>query len=726
MSRIEYETFDVVITPKSEDGMYNVVAHGHRGEQTPYPIEFHVDEVNLPGNEPTRNKRNNDGDLRHLTLGDARIKIDYPLLWHGPPSKTRARTFGARLFRAVFKDSVRDLFARCRTLAHEKKANLRMRFDLSKSSQLAVWPWEYLYHPELREFLAMFEPIIRYLPNPSSEVALEVVAPLRILVVVSLPNDVAKLNAEGEIGGIRDATKELSDQNLLEIEVLQQASLSDLFRKLEQAKDNNTPFHILHYIGHGIFDPVTNEGKLLLTGENGSREAVDGDQIGSHLLNFKDHLRLVIINACEGARLSTTDPYAGVAQQILQSARIPAVLAMQFRITDQAAVTFAKLFYEGLAGSKPLEHCLARARLLMYGKNQKEWVTPVIYMHASDGYILQVQPRPAMLVPGFPTQGAPPSPLTRHYKEIEEALDEGQLVIFLGLNVNLYGRQRIPTWEPGSVLPGNIELFDYLIRTHHYRLAGAPLASIAQRLVVNKKKRQLYNAFAHTFDDPKLALPELYSILARVVASVRKKLQEHLDPLRRRPLILTANYDKSVERAFDEQGIDCYHVISYSLKNDQVGEFQHTLVERGKDPRVTLIDDQNKETVLTGYNPVIIKLPGAVESGSTSYAVTEDHFFYLSRKDLIAMLPSQLVAALKTSQHLYLGYDVQDWPFRALLYAIWEDLKPKYEAWAVIPEVDDLNKPYWDTCGVDVIQTPLERYVAGLEQYLFRPDRKGQ
>lgn len=726
MSRIEYETFDVVITPRTENGMYNVVAHGHRGEQTPNPIKFHVDDVNLPGNELSRNKRNNGEDLRHLSLGDASVKIDYPLLWHGPPSKARARSFGGRLFRAVFKDSVRDLFARCRTLAHERRANLRMRFDLSQSSPLAVWPWEYLYNPDLREFLAMFEPIIRYLPNPSSEVPLEVVAPLRILVVVSLPKDLEKLNAEGEIGGIRQATKELSDQNLLEIEVLQEANLSDVFRKLEQANDNNTPFHILHYIGHGVFDPVTNEGKLLLTGENGSREAVDGHQIGSHLLHFKEHLRLVIINACEGARLSRIDHYAGVAQQILRSGRIPAVLAMQFRITDEAAVTFARLFYEGLAANKPLEHCLARARLLMYGQNQKEWVTPVIYMHASDGYILQVQPRPRAIVPGLPTAGASPGPLTRHYKEIEEALDEGQLVIFLGLNVNLYGRQLDSEWSPGSVLPGNVELFEYLIRTHKYRLAGAPLASIAQRLVVNKKKRQLYNAFAHTFDDPKLELPELYSVLARVVASVRKKLQEHPDPLRRRPLILTANYDKSVERAFDNQGIDCYHVISYSLKTDQVGEFLHTRVETGKDRRVTLIDEQNKETVLTGYNPVIIKLPGAVESGSTSYAVTEDHFFYLSRKDLLAMLPSQLVAALKTSQHLYLGYDVQDWPFRALLYAIWEDLKPKYEAWAVIPEDDNLSKPYWDTCGVEVIQSLLESYVAGLEQYLFRPERNGQ
>ena len=725
MSKIEYETFDIVITPKGGDGMsYNVVARGHRREQTPNPVEFNVDEVILPEDEGARENRNDNGVLRHLTLGDARVRKNYPLLWTGPPDETRALMFGSRLFRAVFKDSVRDLFAQCRTAAQQRRANLRMRFDLSQSPQLAVWPWEYLYNPDRGQFFAMFAdtPIVRYLPRPCSEEPLKIEAPLRILVVVSLPRGVAKLNVEEEINSISDAMRELSDNNFLKIEVLQKASLSSLFKILEKASDNGTPFHILHFIGHGIFDTDRKEGKLLLTLKNGSGQAVDGGRIGATLKKFNEHLRLVIINACEGARLSRIDPYAGVAQKILQTGEIPAVLAMQFRITDQAAVTFTKQFYDGLAGSKPLEDCLARARLLMYGNNGEEWATPVLYMRASDGHILQVQPPSRATISGDTHRiGAPPAWLTHHYEEIGKALNNGQLVVFLGLDVNLYGRQLIPSWIPGSVLPGNVELFDYLQRTHQYPLSGAPVASIAQRLIVDKKSTALYNAFASTFV-ARLALPELYSFLAQMVKSVREKLRNHPDPFRRRPLILTANYDKSVERAFDAHGIENYDVISYSLQNDQTGDFQHTRVEGTKIISVTTISEHNKETVLRGNDPVIIKLAGAVEEGSPSYAVTEDHFFYLSRKNLLAMLPSQLVATLKSSGHLYLGYDVQDWPFRALLYAIWTDLKPRYEAWAVVPEVNDPNRPYWDKCDVQVIQASLEDYVAGLEQYLF-PER---
>lgn len=719
MSRIEYETFDVVITPKNGNGLlYNVIAHGPRGQQNPTPVEFNVNDVILPGN---KNNRNNGGGLRHLTLGNVGAQKNYPVLWTGPPDEGRAREFGGRLFRAVFKDSVRDLFAQCRTLA---RANLRMRFDLSQSPELAVWPWEYLYNADMDQFFAMFAdtPIIRYLPLPTSEGPLEVVAPLRILVVVSLPRDVAKLDTEKELSGIMSAMKEWSDHNFLKIEVLQKASFSGLLKALEKASDEGTPFHILHFIGHGIFDTEQKQGKLLLTHKNGSGQAVDGSKIGALLRRFRDHLRLVIINACEGARLSRTDSYAGVAQRILQSGDIPAVLAMQFRITDQAAITFAKLFYRGLAANKPLEDCLATARLLMYGNNDDEWATPVLYMRASDGYILQVQPPPETIISDDITDAPPLPNLISHYDEIKKALNKGQLVVFLGLDVNLYGRQLIPSWIPGSVAPSNFELSDYLLRTHGYNFTGAPVASIAQRLVVHKKRADLHDAFESTFGAT-LALPALYAFLARVVKSVKKQLDEHPDPVRRRPLIVTANYDKSVERAFDEQGIDDYHVISYLMQNDQAGGFQHTHVKGTKITSVTPINDGNKETVLTDdYNPVIIKLPGAVESGSPNYAVTEDHFLYLSRKDLIKMLPSQLEAALKTSHHLYLGYDVQDWPFRALLYAIWEDLKPKYyEAWAVIPQANDPSRPYWAKCDVEVIQAPLEDYVAGLEQYLLRP-----
>ena len=44
-----------------------------------------------------------------------------------------------------------------------------------------------------------------------------------------------------------------------------------------------------------------------------------------------------MLNACEGARADVTNPFAGTAQQLMQQG-IPAVVAMQFEITDDAAI----------------------------------------------------------------------------------------------------------------------------------------------------------------------------------------------------------------------------------------------------------------------------------------------------------------------------------------------------------------------------------------------------
>ena len=59
--------------------------------------------------------------------------------------------------------------------------------------------------------------------------------------------------------------------------------------------------HILHFIGHGDYDDRNQDGMLLFEDRNGRAHPVNGEQLGAVLQNF-DSLRLVVLNACEGAR----------------------------------------------------------------------------------------------------------------------------------------------------------------------------------------------------------------------------------------------------------------------------------------------------------------------------------------------------------------------------------------------------------------------------------------
>ncbi len=103
---------------------------------------------------------------------------------------------------------------------------------------------------------------------------------------------------------------------------------------------------------------------------------------------------LVVLNACEGARSDPTDPFAGTAQSLIQQG-IPAVVAMQFEITDPAAITFAHELYGAIADGYPLDAAVAEARKAIWANgNQVEWATPVLYLRAPDGRIFHLTKSP--------------------------------------------------------------------------------------------------------------------------------------------------------------------------------------------------------------------------------------------------------------------------------------------------------------------------------------------
>ena len=108
------------------------------------------------------------------------------------------------------------------------------------------------------------------------------------------------------------------------------------------------------------------------------------------LLHDHESLRVAILNACEGARTSRTDPFAGSAQSLVQQG-IPAVIAMQFEIANDVAGRFAHEFYGALADGYPIDASLTEARKSIFAAGREvEWGTPVLYLRAPDGRIFDI------------------------------------------------------------------------------------------------------------------------------------------------------------------------------------------------------------------------------------------------------------------------------------------------------------------------------------------------
>jgi hypothetical protein len=69
-------------------------------------------------------------------------------------------------------------------------------------------------------------------------------------------------------------------------------------------------------------------------------------------------LRLAVFNACSGSRHGKSSVFSGLAQSLVRSG-VPVVVAMQFPISDAAAVTFTRAFYGALAKGENVERAAA-------------------------------------------------------------------------------------------------------------------------------------------------------------------------------------------------------------------------------------------------------------------------------------------------------------------------------------------------------------------------------
>jgi tetratricopeptide (TPR) repeat protein len=330
-----------------------------------------------------------------FTLPFSDLELENVLLRLGRPVRTvrrlestemsTAKSFGAALFNAVFSGDVRACLRSSVDEAKRESVGIRVRLRLADPA-LADLPWEFLYVQSVNRFLALSvqTPLVRYMDLPEVLQPIAVSPPIRVLAMISSPTDYPSLDVEGEWQRLNDALADLIKAGTLSLERMEEATLAALQRRLRRSK-----YHIFHFIGHGEFDQTLQEGVLLL-----EREKQRGHRVGSQylgmLLHDHESLRVAVLNACEGARSSKQDPFAGSAQTLVQQG-IPAVIAMQFEIADDVAQTFAHELYGALADSYPIDAAVTEARKAIFAMGREiEWATPVLYLRAPDGRIFDV------------------------------------------------------------------------------------------------------------------------------------------------------------------------------------------------------------------------------------------------------------------------------------------------------------------------------------------------
>jgi DNA-binding SARP family transcriptional activator len=238
------------------------------------------------------------------------------------------------------------------------------------------------------------------------------------------------------------------------------------------------------------------------------------------------------------------------------------------------------------------------------------------------------------------------------------------------------------------------------------------LARVAQYVAVMKGSGPLYDEL-HELLAADIPPTNVHRFFASLPPILRARGVPH-------QLLVSASYDHALERAFEEVGEE-FDVVSYLATGRGRGHFCHIAPEGS----ATLIDRPNTYATELDLErrTVILKLHGHAEPGDLreweSFVVTEDDYIdYLAQAEIANVVPVSLAARLRRSHFLFLGYTMADWNLRVVLNRLWGDQPLSYRSWAVQPAPKPLEREFWRRRDVDVLEAPLEAYVAGLGRYL--------
>jgi DNA-binding SARP family transcriptional activator len=279
-----------------------------------------------------------------------------------------------------------------------------------------------------------------------------------------------------------------------------------------------------------------------------------------------------------------------------------------------------------------------------------------------------------------------------HFKEVVEALASGRVVAVLGADV-------------GELAVSLAQRFNYPSGN------GGALTRVAQYVAVMKGSGPLYDEM-HALLDTDSTPTAVHRFFASLAPILRERGAPH-------QLLVTTSYDVALEQAFAEAGEE-FDVVAYLAAGPHRGRFCHL----GLDGTHRLIDLPNTYVDLSlEKRTIILKLHGQVDRSSEreweSFVVTEDDYIdYLAHADLASIVPVALAAKLRRSHFLFLGYTMGDWNLRVVLNRLWGNEPLSYRSWAVQAQPMALEREFWRRRDVEVLELPLETYVAALARHV--------
>lgn len=361
---------EVAIGPGSAPGRFKVeVIRSPAGESS---VEIEFDPTALLGRR---------SELQNALLASAVQARRYL-----PEAERAIREVGEVLYTTLLgAGEIAGRYQSAATVAqiHEHGLRLSLRID---TPELAGLPWEAMYDRSTDSYICLQDQLVRRVNVPSVPAPLTVQPPLRILAIVSAPRGLPALDVEKERGLLTQALARPVADGLVTLTWASTATWADLQDLLLSEQ-----WHVLHFIGHGDFDPVQDEGVLVLTDEFGRPDPVEAHRFTDLLREARPRPRLVVLNSCSGAAVGVTDLFSGTAAALVRGG-VSAVAAMQYEVSDAAGAAFSRGFYSAIAHGRGVDDAVSSGRRAIRGTSSRtlEWLTPVLYLRGDSTQLFNV------------------------------------------------------------------------------------------------------------------------------------------------------------------------------------------------------------------------------------------------------------------------------------------------------------------------------------------------
>jgi len=303
------------------------------------------------------------------------------------------REVGRNLFEALFTGSVGGAYRASQGAVQQRQKRLRIVLHLT-SPELTTLPWETLYDPETGAYVCRTEPLVRHVDAPYTPEALEVRPPLHILGLVASPQGFAPLDVDAEQRHLSEALAKPIADGLVDLTWARDASWDTIHELMLGGT-----WHILHFVGHGDYDVTNDQGVLALVDARGRADLVEASQFTDLLSEAEPSPPLMVLNSCSSGASGMQDLFSGTAAALVHGG-ISAVAAMQFSISDTAAIKFARGFYAAFACGRTVDEAVRSGRIGILGTaHSLEWLTPVLYVRGGASHLFTLTSEPTACRP---------------------------------------------------------------------------------------------------------------------------------------------------------------------------------------------------------------------------------------------------------------------------------------------------------------------------------------